>query len=435
MDSGAGDSSRAVTVPVLSVDIWLHQTHRAFTPPPIRCPPPPPSPGGGCGGRTHTPLPLLVVSSQAERTETSTSITGVDVDDDDDDTWMANLTHSGYTTTIVSIPLHELSQRSFELPPRDVAFVVLVEEYHQEAVLDYLLLRGPSSLSSSSRKTSKPANRADPQPPPPAWCVRGVILDSPVTRRQLRAALGGAANPAESPNIRHNRALMHVPRLWEPDPLIERHLLPFLRRSLCRGTGSDPSSLSSVAPSSSSLAPPREIWDLGAGVGRDVAFVAREMLLFLDDADNEHNTAQPPPSTLTRRPVVRVVGIDTRYNSPQQVRRCQEFWTRQGVCHATDCRALDLKARDRNNTTSFEDAFFRERPWCVYAVRFFHRPLLECISRVAVSGTVFAMSHFCKPSRGASWDFPHPKVSFQPCWRVVEATGNRECLINKCLPP
>ena len=39
---------------------------------------------------------------------------------------------------------------------------------------------------------------------------------------------------------------------------------------------------------------------MGAGVGRDVAFVAREMLLFLDDADNEHTVELAPGRSFFR---------------------------------------------------------------------------------------------------------------------------------------
>jgi len=83
-----------------------------------------------------------------------------------------------------------------------------------------------------------------------------------------------------------------------------------------------------------------------------------------------------------------------------------------------------------------EEGEVAENTMCLFAIRFLNRKLLSYVAEsrstdepitnnntsfntihspphplVLPVGTIFAMSHFCKPNEGASWNYDHPKES------------------------
>jgi hypothetical protein len=179
-------------------------------------------------------------------------------------------------------------------------------------------------------------------------------------------------------------------RLWEPDPMIEAVLLPLLLQQVEQHTS-----------------PTRfEIVDVGAGAGRDVAFLAAHLK--------------------AKALNVCVVGVDQRYRSDDQ---CKDFWKREDVHDVTDSFTLDL-----DNVDSFIDAINeREKSMkctvkCIYAVRYWNRSLVEALTK-RESLTVFAISQFGKSHPGAKWEFAHPKEK-----HVVDRYELRDIFQTSSLP-
>lgn len=213
---------------------------------------------------------------------------------------------------IVHIPEDEIHCRNFELPPRNIAFSLLLDKSCDVKHLEKLLL------------SRKPWNIA-----------YGILLtdndDSTDTKDRQR-------QPPKS-------------RLWEPDGMIRDILLPELAK----------------------LDHIQEIWDLGAGAGRDACFLAEAL------------------------PKVTVMAYDHRYRTDHDP--IHAFFKRRGVASNTKvCCA---------NVTDLEDFPCQ----CVYMVRYWNRPLAERIAKDAGVSTIIAVSQFGKPRVGAPWPFPHPKVS------------------------
>jgi hypothetical protein len=212
------------------------------------------------------------------------------------------------------------------------------------------------------------------------------------------------------------------PRLWQPDPLIEHVLLPLLKQELAGGASAAHHKLldhnHTVNRPEHSRGPTTtfEIWDLGSGVGRDVAFLAEELL--------RHS------SSATTTPLFRVVGLDQRYR--QKTTGDHEtlaFWKRRYCESVTECRCIDLNdiqsietellsgiqgAVNDDGTTTAETRRVAAVK-CLYAVRYWNRALFELVAqlgrdRILEPGTIVAISQFGKPYIGALWEFAHPKV-------------------------
>jgi len=182
-----------------------------------------------------------------------------------------------------------------------------------------------------------------------------------------------------------------------------------------------------------------EIWDLGAGSGRDVCFLAEELKYhFLSVEGKEQRTA------------FRIVAMDQRYRSkrnPQsstnsnsttarlsEQEECQSFWTRRRVGGCIECMEIDLMNSEAQETVLKEMAkralrrpagseTTEKRLLVIVAVRFWNRSLVEnFISQglkdlihshstqdIGSPTIIFAISQFGKPSLGAPWEFEHPK--------------------------
>lgn len=256
-------------------------------------------------------------------------------------------------------------ERSCELPPRHVSFAILTTMDLLESARDFL----GATTSRATKQSRKP------------WLVEQVLL----ANDELWGDASNLGLLQMEEEIIPTTSFQPLPRLWEPDPMIQNVLWPLLN---ARRTASTP----------------QEIWDMGSGAGRDVCFLA------------EHAKASGIDS-------YQFVGIDHHKAS---AKRCLPFWKHRHVEDRIEARNVDLSKTDR-----VEEAMNGRKVACVYAVRFWNAKLVQFIANRAKleGGTVFAMSHFCKPYPGAPWDFDHPKVRMSckssdrnNCWVRLTAT-------------
>ena len=273
------------------------------------------------------------------------------------------------TTVVVQLPLSELQsgERSCELPPRHVPFAILANKHQLEAARDFF-----GAIKSRVTGTSRTP-----------WLVKQVLLvdntddgNDCFWRDANELGLLQQDNQDILPN-NNNNAFHPLPRLWQPDPMIQYVLWPLLKeRCLSRF---------SIHPNP---AQEEEVWDLGCGSGRDVCFLAEQSkALGIDHS-------------------YRFVGIDHHKAS---AKRCLPFWLHRNVGDRTQVRNVDLRKMDRVQN---EMRMARSNVVCLYAVRFWNAKLIQCIANTTLlgKGTLFAMSHFCKPYPCAPWNFDHPKV-------------------------
>lgn len=245
-------------------------------------------------------------------------------------------------------------ERSCELPPRHVKFGILCEDDVKKEREQEMLGFFFATTSKATQQSRKP------------WQVPVALVASDDLWKQAKEL--NIYKEAEK-SSQEDSGFQPLPRLWQPDPMLPSILWPVLKQSL---------------PADRDC----EIWDLGSGAGRDACFLAEQIKLL--------GHAIPV-----------VVGID---NHKASAKRCEPFWKNRHVdSHA---RALNLnlnKIELVENELSMKERIVL----CFYAVRFWNRKLVTFLaeSDKLESGTIFAMSHFCKPHAGASWDFDHPKVS------------------------
>lgn len=280
---------------------------------------------------------------------------GKDDDDDDDNETAA--------VVVVNLPFPTLlsGERSCELPPRHVPFALLVpEDWDREAVEGFFT----ATVSKATQQSRKP------------WLVRLVLVASSGLWNQAKEQgllLRGVVSSSDKAAL---AVFQPLPRLWKPDPLFPHLLWPLLKTCL------------SLSEKDNHCA----VWDLGSGAGRDVCYLAEQI---------KH---------CGYASLCSVVGID---NHKASAKRCLPFWRHRHVDDCTKALYLDLnkiplvKQELSNQTTK------TTRVVCFYAVRFWNRKLVTFIAKEAkvATGTLFGMSHFCKPHKGAKWDFDHPKVS------------------------
>jgi hypothetical protein len=270
---------------------------------------------------------------------------------------------------VVHIPLPELvAERSFELPPRDVGFVVLIEPERLEAAAEFLIL--DKTPSTSDRKMKRP------------WSVAGAVLDTPDAQEELRLILVMRPRSFAVPELPYN--------LWMPNPLVQKSLLPLLAQEL-QQQWADSSRRRLI------------VWDLGSGAGRDVAFLASQLLRVEDSSRSGTRDDREG------RERFRVVGLDQRYSS-RDAAVFRAFMRRQGVEDVTEARRVDLSSDQGAVASTFRLAFEQEVPSCVYAVRYWNRLIFQLVRDAAGPGSIVAVSHFAKPAAGSGWPFSHPKV-------------------------
>lgn len=378
---------------------------------------------------------------------------------------------------LVHIPWTQLSGRAFELPPRHSAFGLLLPNCFQKlisssnnAVVDCpetrlrhdsdeddveddaeleeawiflqrwfptLIKRCSSSPSFSDQFVLDPQHLKQQQQHVP-WNIPLVLLACDELWQDAKE-LGILSEEHDDhydqpPMKQEEERAVPQPRLWQPHPMIEHHLLPLLQSNMKQweavATRRDNYNKADTTYNSDTL----EIWDLGSGAGRDVCFLAEAVL------------ASASSSTSSHLPVV-VCGIDHLQASAS---RCLPFWKRRQVesntCHIlldlhnvaqvehvwTERTARRNSSNGNGHGNNGNDKMIRSIVCCCYAVRFYHRPLLEwLLHHVSPSSSssqahaeenrhekirsctipfVVAVSHFCKPSPEASWNFDHPKV-------------------------
>jgi hypothetical protein len=264
----------------------------------------------------------------------------------------------GEGLTVVPLEMKVLKERSFELPARHLEFSLVCDD--EEMAKNVHAFLGPKPGKSSK------------QP----WKVRYVILANDETWKQAKEFNIYATATTE--------AIRPLSRLWQPDSMIEHVLLPLLLQRLLQDE-----TINNHC---------HEVWDLASGAGRDVAFLAEALLAAVAANPKKHSTT------------ARVVAIDHRYNA-KETNIVTQFFRRRGVLEATRCIQMDLSSweivqdqLDKSHTdySTIVAAFF--------CVRFWKRGLVHDLANASSlqEGTLFAISHFCKPSLGAEWAFDHP---------------------------
>lgn len=383
------------------------------------------STGPNTSNPRHSSYPIPVISLQEWETNYQNAVTNDDHDDNNNNNnnSMALLDvrpHGGWIASalvedraIAHIPLSELRERSFELPPRHVPFGIILsnteDETSRQAVLELLLGQKERKrqlpwnvkyvIDASSSSSSNSSNHCR------EW------TDYPICQTQRE---GTGAPPPMGVAMDSRLAFRPLPRLWEPDSMIERILLPLLREQLF------PTNNSHAATDNNAMTTPPlyQIWDLGAGAGRDACFLAEQL-------QYEHIAIQ-------RRPSFRVVAVDQRYQQRQQQQQqnpweakvaarqtIQDFFHRRGVVNVTEIQAIQLNDIDR------AIAIIRQQHrspdskiGCFYAVRYWNRPLIERLVHdddgdtqpLLADGTIVAISHFGLPHTDAVWVHEHPNV-------------------------
>jgi hypothetical protein len=321
-------------------------------------------------------LPLLDVRSQNDYDEKCLQ------SPDDVDSSTTSTVATAATATIVHIPFAELEERCYELPPRHIVFALLIPETSSIASCEELLLG---------------ARRKSPQKP---WLVPYAILASDSNNWQQAASLGLLKEGLQlSPGF-----FRAMPRLWEPDPMVALILLPILLENAMQYRDKAHDGDGTVVKTS-------EIWDLGAGSGRDVCYLAEQLReqLRLPKAEAESESSNASASS------IKVVGMDQRYQQTVATNEeCNHFYKRRGVGDMTACRRVRLEDWDEfsGELKRIINRQNNGRVLCLFAVRFWNRPLVEQLvsSPLIAPGTIFAISQFGKPSPDATWDFAHPKV-------------------------
>lgn len=297
---------------------------------------------------------------------------------------------SSEAITVVHIPLADLTDRRFELPPRHAPMGILIssssddESSHQaSSLLQNLQVMLSGGNGNRKRKNGEQEKTRERLVCP--WNVTAVLLSN--LKETWKQAQACGVRCVEGNAVRNfDTPFQPAPRLWQPDTMVEHVLLPLLRQAqLCRknNTNSKDDTYDDEEPV--------QIWDLGAGVGRDVCFLSEELLR-------------------TRRNFC-VVGLDQRYRDTV-TNDAVSFWKRRQVDHVTACKCMDLS----DTATVMKKICVNDGSVvkCLFAVRYWNRPLFLALVKAGrdnqlSKGTIIAISQFGRPHAGAPWDFPHPK--------------------------
>jgi hypothetical protein len=281
---------------------------------------------------------------EAEQSTSSTPTPLVDLRSSED--YEQRRPYCGDSNKLLLVPfsIEFLKERSFELPARHVEFSIFLNPSDLEGAQQFLM--GPKA--NARKRPRKP------------WRVTHVLLDTPDFWDQARdlGLCDESASNSKGP-------VFPLPRLWQPDPMVQNIFLPLLKQLPLSGDDA-------------------QIWDLASGSGRDAAFLAEELLASNKSFD--------------------VVGLDHRYND-KETTIVNGFWDRRGIGDKTASKQMDLSHWD-----TVAKAIDNKNVAALYAVRFWKPTLVESMadSTALAPGTLFALSHFCKPYEGAPWDFEHP---------------------------
>ncbi len=358
----------------------------------------------------------------------------------------------------VNLPLASLlsGERSCELPPRNLAFAILIPRGYAQTFMDESHA-GCGGGGGDGEKhciihqlffaTHSAATRQSRKP----WKVRQVLLDTDTLWKEAEdieglvvARCGSATNRKGGGGDRSRSPFRCLPRLWRPDPLISSYVLPFLMNwtmhysnnhvtvfdsRINDGKAEDHDKCNTCRAKTLGL-----VWDLGCGSGRDICYLAEESKEFRERCTD----------TSTRE--LHFIGVDNHRGSAA---RCTPLWKNRGVDEISESICLDLNKlhlvreylMDPTKVLHLplHDAACHADIVCIYSIRYLNRKLLSYIANtrtveesvvmpdsqsstsgthsppsshlVLPLGTLIAISHFCKPHEGASWKFDHPKES------------------------
>ena len=367
--------------------------------------------------------------------------------------YMTRRIASNQKLQVVHIPLEELKERRFELPPRHKKFAILLNDYSannndtDNSVISTLQeCLGGTHPPPQSPASSQPGQNDDTTPdhpprkrtkrqgrPQKPWKITGIITavtsdphhETWKEARQRNILVEGTENQQSSDDPNHS--FVPLPRLWEPDAMVQELLLPTILQAVNHNKtkAGENGLLHGLAkqPSSPQPSPHVHIWDWGAGSGRDVCFLAEQLCA---------NQISP----------VQLVAMDQRYRKAEKDQEECHFWKRRGVGKHIQCLQIDLNlcpqdcledmARQVVASSASEPG--QKTILVIFAVRFWVRHIVEnfVANRLPtiLDGNdvtiIFALSQFGKPSVGAPWTFDHPKVNtytillshFQIIWRA-----------------
>lgn len=331
---------------------------------------------------------------------------------------------------VVHIPMEELPNRLFELPPRSMSFGILASFPKDENTtfrfqLENILANNHNNNNTDTTTTPKNGSNVKRKvrsattattTATPAVRRISVLFNAHATTNfwnevthngnGLCVVYGSTIEDPLSPSSLQSRYKLPQPRLWQPDPLVQDILLPLLCTKLQHSQQQQ-----QQQQSSSTKQHRFQIWDLASGYGRDVAFLAEELLRMLQTLRSQSISNNLLQSTSTST-AFRVVGLDQRYRNMEQNETLQ-FWARRQLEHFTEARCIQLQ----NVNDVVQDICMAVPPvTCLYAVRYWNQPLMAAIAQTGIDGklypnTVVAVSHFGKASIDAEWNFPHPKVN------------------------
>lgn len=285
----------------------------------------------------------------------------------------------------ISIPLAEIKQRSYELPPRQDAFAVLVPSSDNDKDEALTLIREFFLCQEVNGKKRRRAQKP--------WKVPLVI----VANNEWQMLLDKSTTTSAEDDTKFRP----LPRLWKPDSMVQEVLLPLLKEHLEKPN--------TTADAATTTVTTHQIWDLGAGAGRDVCFLAEELKAATCSSNNNFC----------------VVAMDQRYRNLKSGGEQEEclFFQRRHVGGVTKCVAIQWSSSNDDNKHKewFQQQQQQQeqqtgtgsnsRVLCLYMVRFWNKSLMEFLaeSKLLEKGTLVAVSQFTKAAAGASWDFEHPK--------------------------
>jgi hypothetical protein len=326
------------------------------------------------------------------------------------------------TTTIkvdvVQIPVNELNDRSFELPARHVTFSLLVRGEDLETVSNFLLYGNCNTRQTRNdtddeqdgqqQKKKKQKSRRRQGRTLNPWKVTHVMIDDDelwdeasrlglvVETKNDCAAKNMTTSAKATMGVdvvygRRDTLRRPLPRLWQPDSMVENVLLPLLKQSIQsdRLGGQQSSQM-------------MEVWDLASGSGRDVAFLAEELQYFCHQRLTGDRNSRKDGEC--REDKCMVVGCDHRYNA-RETAVVSSFWIRRRVDGCTRPLKVDL-----SQWSTLHQQIYMPTMLAMYCVRFWKPELVTAIASCdsIPTGVLFAISHFCKVAPGVQWDFDHP---------------------------
>jgi hypothetical protein len=352
-------------------------------------------------------------------------------------------------------------ERACELPPRNVSFALLIPNQYAQSFLEKYDDNDNGDdcpiheLFFASQSKSTLQSRIP-------WQVKQVLIDNETLWKEASDMKLVTSSDVRRRSINDEEdvvSFIKLSRLWKPDPLVVSDILPLLtnwKLDMDIPTATPPHHHSS----SYSL-----VWDLGCGAGRDVCYLAEEMkeiqynslLLSRQQQQQQQQQIQQIQQFTSRS--IHIVGVDNHKGSEK---RCQLLWTNRNVQDITESLTWDLNKlhlvrqllmNPMNHLQKLQQQKQQQQQRqpdivCIYAIRYLNRKLFSYIANshsvvqdsnddpskanavitdnniytkstkhelppplVLPIGTIVAISHFCKPTEDARWNFDHPKES------------------------